>query len=81
MLKNHGKRPLFFLFGCTLGMRKFPRQGWNPRHSSDPSRCIDNARSLTCSATRELHSPTLLFFFFAFLGPHLRHIEVPRLGV
>ena len=22
-----------------------------------------------------------LFFFFFFLGPHLQHIEVPRLGV
>ena len=22
-----------------------------------------------------------LFFFFSFLGPHLRHVEVPRLGV
>ena len=21
------------------------------------------------------------FFFFVFLGPHLRHLEVPRLGV
>ena len=23
----------------------------------------------------------ILFFFFGFLGPHLRHMEVPRLGV
>ena len=22
-----------------------------------------------------------LFFFFSFLGPHLQHMEVPRLGV
>ena len=22
-----------------------------------------------------------LFFFFCFLGPHLRHVDVPRLGV
>ena len=26
--------------------------------------------------------PSQIFFFvFAFLGPHLRHMEVPRLGV
>ena len=28
-------------------------------------------------------SPALvsLFFFFAFLGPHMWHMEIPRLGV
>ena len=25
--------------------------------------------------------PVALFIFFSFLGPHLRHMEVPRLGV
>ena len=27
------------------------------------------------------HSFSFFFFFFVFLGPHLRHMEVPRLGV
>ena len=28
-----------------------------------------------------IQSPELCLFFTAFLGPHLQHIEVPRLGV
>ena len=61
-------------------MRNFPGQGWNLCHSS----------KLTCYATRELLGVLaftcqvfFLFFFcfFCFLGPHLRHMEVPRLGV
>ena len=24
---------------------------------------------------------TLFFFFFSFLGPHLQHTEIPRLGI
>ena len=35
-------------------MRKFPSQGLNPQHSSNPSCCSDNTRSLTCGATEEL---------------------------
>ena len=35
-------------------MQKFLGQGLNLHHSSDPSRCNDSARSLTCWATREL---------------------------
>ena len=26
-------------------------------------------------------SAFFFFFFFVFLGPHLQHIEVPRLGI
>ena len=36
------------------GIQKFPFQGLNPRNSSDPSHCSDNARSLTHCAIREL---------------------------
>ena len=41
-------------FGHVCGMWKFPGQGSNRCHSSDPSCCSDKARSLTCCATREL---------------------------
>lgn len=43
----------FLFFGCTRGVWDFPGPGTNPRHSSDPSRSDDNARSLTCRATAE----------------------------
>ena len=43
-----------FVFCCTFRMWKFPGQGSNSSHSSDPSHCSDNARSLTRCATREL---------------------------
>ena len=44
----------YIFFGRTLGMWKFLRQGSNPCHSSDPSRCSDNAGSLNGCATRKL---------------------------
>ena len=58
-----------YSFGLFLGyaysMWKFPGQGLNPRHSSNPSLCNDNARSLTHCIRREL--PLFLFFcLFAF---------------
>ena len=54
---------LFSLFfGCTLNMWKFPDQGLNLWHSSDPSHWSDNIGSLTCCTTRELILS--LFFFF-----------------
>ena len=50
--------PTFFLGGGSrgdaLGTRKFPGQGSNSHDSSDLSHSTDNARSLTCWATREL---------------------------
>ena len=47
-------------FGCTSGMQKFPGQGSNPRHSSDPSHRSDNTRYLTHWATWELPSYLIL---------------------
>ena len=44
----------FFFFGFAHSTWKFLGQGRNPCHSRDPSRCSDNARSLTHRATREL---------------------------
>ena len=47
-----------YLFICLFWPRQrhveVPRPGLNLRHSSDSSHCSDNARSLTCWATREL---------------------------
>ena len=45
---------LFYFFGCAQGLQNFPGQGSNPHYISDPSHRSDNARSLTCRATREL---------------------------
>ena len=69
-------------------MQKFPGQGSNPCHSNDPNHSSDNTRSLACCATRELLKICFVFcfcfcffFFPAILGPYLRHMEVPKLGV
>ena len=35
-----------FFFGCTHGMWKFPGQGSNLHHSSNPNHCRQNTRSL-----------------------------------
>ena len=75
-------RHLFFgVWGAHLG--RFPGQGSNLHHSSDPSHSHDTTRSLTCFVTGEhLHSfSTNTIFFFSFLQLHLRHVEVPGPGV
>ena len=46
---------LSFLFGCTCCMWKFPGQGSNTCHSSNPSCCSDNARSLAHWVTKVSH--------------------------
>ena len=46
----------FSFFGLIWGMWKLPGQGLNLRHSSNLRSCSDNARSLTCYATREFLS-------------------------
>ena len=56
--------------GHTQGRRKVTGQGFNPRHSSDPSHNNDNPGSLTCWDTREL--PICLFvLLFCFCHPNL----------
>ena len=45
-----------FSFGYTCSMHKFQGQGLNPCHSSNPSHCNDNTRSLAHWATRELQA-------------------------
>ena len=49
------EREEFFFFGCAHSMWKFPGQGLNLRHSSDPScRSDNNAGSLTRCTAREI---------------------------
>ena len=47
------KTRVFWGGGCNCCIWKFWGQGSNSCHSSDLSHCGDNARSLTCWATRE----------------------------
>ena len=44
-----------YFFGNTCGVWKFPGQRSNPLHSSHLSHSNDNARSLNCWATGQLH--------------------------
>ena len=56
-------------FGCAHGMWKFPGQGSNPCHSSDPSCCSDNSQILNLlyhKRTPRMRFFGLLFFGFAF---------------
>ena len=72
----------FFFFWSRWAMWKFPAieplPQWWPL-----SRCSDNAGSLTCALQEKSLIQIFIYFFclFVFLGPHLRHMEVPRLGV
>ena len=68
----------FKIFCHTCSMQKFLGQASNPCHSSDLNHSSDNAGSKTHQATRELLK---LLLSFCFLGPHLWHMEVPRLEV
>ena len=73
---------LFFSFGLAQWMLKFPGQGSDSSHSSDPSHCSDNARSLIHWATRELLQHfNCCCCCFDFLGLHPWHMEVPRPGM
>ena len=52
--------PLCVCVGHAHGMWKFPGQGSNPGHSSDPRCCSDNTASLTHCTTGELLNVLLL---------------------
>ena len=55
----------FLFFNChTCGIWKFPSQGLNSHHSSNPSHCSDNTWYLTCCATGERQELKKIFFFF-----------------
>ena len=77
----------YFLFYFYLFIFKnfwlHPQHESNSHHSSNLSCCNDNAGSFSHQATRELLVLFLFFilFYFVFSGPHLRHMECPRLGV
>ena len=68
---------LFIYFGHTGGRQKFPGQGSNLHHSSNPSHTSNNAGSLTWSATRELHGVfCFLFWYFTSLDPISLHLSI-----
>ena len=52
---------IFFFFFWPGPWHVEVGQGSNSHHSSDPSCCSDNARSLTCYATRELRKEIYIF--------------------
>ena len=49
-----------FFFSLTCNIWKFPGQGLNLHHSSNPSCCSDSIRSLTHCPTRQLHESLFL---------------------
>ena len=75
---------LLFIYLAPPTASKLQRQGSNPCHNCNPSHSSDNARSSTLCTTRELQQVfnfILFIYCHVFLGPHLWHTEVPRLGV
>ena len=71
---------IYYYLTVPGGMQNFPDQRSNPHHSSDPSYSRDDTRYLTHQPTMELLH-CFIYLFSLFLGLHLRHMEVPRLGV
>ena len=77
--KKKGNKPSAKIscFGRTWSLWKFLGHRSNLHHSKNQSHSSDNVRS----------DPNLLSHqgtpqnFVCFLGPHLQHMEVPRLGV
>ena len=51
-----------------------------PQAFSEPLMCYDSIPEPVCALTPNLIL-FILFFIFVFLGPCLRHMEVPVLGV
>ena len=55
------------------------------KESHEQHLCTNKRLMLGCSLLTHLHLhlqvPLLLLFVLSFLGPHLQHMEVPRLGV
>ena len=75
----------FFLNGCTQDIGKFLGQGFNTSRS-----CGNTESSLThfvrlggqtCTSAVTWAAAFGFFLFFLFLWLHLRHMEVPMLGV
>lgn len=52
--EDHGGFRNTYIFGCANSKWKFPGQGPKLCHSSHPNHGSDNAKSLTCCATKEL---------------------------
>ena len=74
---------LFVFFGPTLGLWKFLGRGLNPSctKSFNPLHRAGKWTSIS-TVTWAIGGGFFLFVFFGlFWRPHLRHMEVPRLGV
>ena len=70
-----GSKQKLFFFGHACGMRKFPGQGLNPRHSNDPSCYSDNVGSLTRCTTREILNYVWMFCNSLYLDSHFQDIN------
>ena len=67
--------------GCALhrAVRSAKEFGFHCGFPAVPTEGSEEEKDRICVFLFFLFFP--FFFFFCFLGPHLRHMEVPRLGV
>ena len=64
----------------SLGRRSGRR--WTDHERVERQRVLQGVPTVTRDASRNSQANFFFFFFFlVFLGLHLRHMEVPRLGV
>lgn len=71
---------------CVCDLHHSSRQWWilNLLSEARDLTCVlmDTCQVCYCLATTGTPESTISFFlFFVFLGPHLQHVEVPRLGL
>ena len=86
----------FYFFSCTHDLWKFLGQGLNLRHSCSKAGSLSHCARLRIELRppqRQIRSLThftavgtfrkffFVFLFFVFSGPHLWHMQVPRLGI
>ena len=68
----------------TRAQKPTQEKGWaQSGHQGKPSPALQPAAPgavLPASAYSQVWTENILFFAFFFLGPHLWHMEVPRLG-
>ena len=73
-----------FVFCHTSSRWKFMGWGLSPNCSCNLHHSCSNTRSSMCYSCSTTELPEKQFFcllIFAFSGPHLSHMKVPRLGV
>ena len=83
----------FKAFGAEMGVKKWGQEDQQAQTLLQSQRFADTQKTVTVVfktafnlqpifRTHHLYyTISELFFFFAFLGPYLQHMEVPRLGV